>query len=30
LGGQFVIEPRPGGGTVVHAVIPLTSPRRPA
>jgi two-component system, NarL family, sensor histidine kinase UhpB len=30
LGGQFVIEPRPDGGTVVHAVIPLTSPRRPA
>jgi two-component system sensor histidine kinase UhpB len=26
LGGQFAIEPRPGGGTVVHAVIPLASP----
>lgn len=26
LGGQFMIEPRPGGGTVVHAMIPLTSP----
>jgi two-component system, NarL family, sensor histidine kinase UhpB len=27
LGGQFVIEPRLGGGTAVRAVIPLTSPR---
>jgi two-component system sensor histidine kinase UhpB len=26
LGGQFAIEPRPGGGTVVHAVIPLAPP----
>jgi two-component system sensor histidine kinase UhpB len=26
LGGQFAIEPRPGGGTLVHAVIPLPSP----
>ena len=25
LGGQFAIEPRPGGGTVVRAVIPLVS-----
>ena len=30
LGGQFVIEPRPGDGTVAHAVIPLISPRRAA
>ena len=30
LGGQFVIAPRLGGGTVVHVVIPLTSPRRAA
>lgn len=30
LGAQFAIEPRPGGGTVVRAVIPLTSPRRAA
>jgi two-component system sensor histidine kinase UhpB len=30
LGGQFVIEPRLGGGTVVRAVIPLTTPRRAA
>src|SRR5262249_42906090 len=26
LGGQFAIEPRPGGGTMVHAVIPLAPP----
>ncbi len=26
LGGQFAIEPRPGGGTMVHAIIPPASP----
>jgi two-component system sensor histidine kinase UhpB len=26
LGGQFAVEPRPRGGTVVHATIPLAPP----
>jgi two-component system sensor histidine kinase UhpB len=30
LGGRFVIESRLGGGTAVHAVIPLTNSRRAA
>jgi two-component system, NarL family, sensor histidine kinase UhpB len=28
FGGQFVIEPRPTGGTVARAIIPLASPGR--